>query len=72
MALAPGRYGFVCRDCKGTGEYEIAADEPEHPDHGFIECDDCGGSGEVVMDEDDAQDRTDVTGDQPLWVRLAN
>lgn len=31
MALEMGEYGFECLDCKGRGEIETAADEPDHP-----------------------------------------
>jgi len=68
MALAMGEYGFACRECEGTGQIEIAPDEPDHPDHDWVDCDDCEGSGEVEYEEDEAQERVDLTGDQPRWV----
>jgi DnaJ-class molecular chaperone len=71
MALAVGEYGFECLDCRGRGEIEIAADEPDHPDHGWVTCEDCDGSGEVVYEEDEAEERMELLGDKPRWIRLA-
>jgi DnaJ-class molecular chaperone len=71
MELAMGEYAFDCLECKGSGEIEIAADEPDHPDHEWVTCDDCEGSGEVVYEEDEAEERMELLGDQPRWVRLA-
>ena len=70
MGLAEGEYTFVCLDCKGKGQIEIAADEPDHPDHDWVTCDDCNGEGEVVHDTEEAQERIDLFGDEPLRVRL--